>query len=440
MIFSHSMKHNFENTIPSVSNKKIWHILIGGSIGNFTEWYNFLLYGYLAPVMSRIFFPTKNKLLSLTLFFSVFALSFITRPLGGIFFGWLGDTYGRQRALITSLIFMMIATVLMACLPTYNQIGIISPLLLLLLRILQGLSAGGEHTGSAIFIAEHAPDDRRTFWVTSVPVSAALGVLMSSIAALILVTFFNDDLLHTWGWRIGFLIGALLCVISILLRLRMPESPYDKEIKKEIARETKPLRILFQNKDQVKRLFITFLFASSWGIFYQTIFIWMPTFLTSIMHFTDDHALLVNSIYLLIFVILMLIVGYNADRTQRKILLRISSLSFILFSYPLFWLLTSGQLWHVYLAMTLFTVIFAMYLPIAFITMLELFVPKVRYTGFSLGFNLGLAIFGGTTPLVLTWLIRSLNSNSAPAYYVIVAGVVAFFTTFALTQRSTLKS
>src|SRR5688572_24515300 len=137
--------------------KKIWHLIIGGSIGNLTEWYNFLLYGYLASVISQLFFPLQNTLLSLSLTFTVFALSFFVRPLGGIVFGWIGDTYGRQRALVISLMMMAIPTLLIGCLPTYSSLGIASPLLLCLFRICQGFSAGGEHTGSAVYLAEHAP-------------------------------------------------------------------------------------------------------------------------------------------------------------------------------------------------------------------------------------------------------------------------------------------
>lgn len=136
------------------TNKKIWHIIIGGTIGNFTEWYNFLLYGYLAATISQLFFPSHHQLI---LAFTVFALSFLVRPFGGILFGWIGDTYGRQRALIISLIMMAVPTFLIGCLPTYDNIGIVSPILLCVLRLCQGLSAGGEHTGSAIYIAEYAP-------------------------------------------------------------------------------------------------------------------------------------------------------------------------------------------------------------------------------------------------------------------------------------------
>lgn len=200
-------------------------------------------------------------------------------------------------------------------------------MVLFILRAVQGLSIGGEHTGSAIFIAEHAPPQHRTLWVSSVPISAALGILTSSAAALLLVTFFNEDQLYSWGWRVGFAVGALLCFVSVLLRLGMPESPYDQQIKKEINHKSSPILDLIRDKETFKNLLITFSLASSWGIFYQTFFIWMPTFLTKVIHFTENNALQVNSFYLLIFAALLVIVGYFADRYDRRSLLHLAELA-----------------------------------------------------------------------------------------------------------------
>ena len=281
------------------ANIKIWHIIIGGTIGNLTEWYNFLLYGFLASTISQLFFPTQNKLISLTLAFTVFALSFFARPFGGILFGWIGDTYGRQRALIISLIMMAIPTFLIGCLPTYNSIGVLSPILLCLFRICQGLSAGGEHTGSAVYIAEFAPSSQRALWVSTVPASAALGILISSTVALVIVNSFTEEQLLAWGWRMGYWIGTLFCFISILLRITMPETPYFQKSQKEKSNKRYPISTLIKDRNTLKNLFIVIGLASSWGIFYQILFIWMPTYLTHIQHFRNSIALQVNSLFIL---------------------------------------------------------------------------------------------------------------------------------------------
>lgn len=418
-----------------VVHKNIWHIIIGGTIGNLTEWYNFLLYGYLASVISQLFFPLQNKLMSLTLAFTVFALSFFVRPFGGILFGWIGDTYGRQRALLTSLILMAIPTLLIGCLPTYASIGIASPILLCIFRICQGLSAGGEHTGSAIYMAEYAPPKHRTLWVSTVPTSAALGILISSIASLLIMNSFTHEQLLAWGWRVGYWAGALLCFISIILRMTLPETPYFEKMQKEKANMRYPLSTLIKDAKTLKSLIIVFSLAGSWGIFYQILFIWMPTYLTHVVHFSNSTALKINSYYILLFAFLLLGVGYCADYVKRKLILMLSCFAMAVLAYPLFTMLSSGSLQQVYVAIGVFTVIFSLYVPTAFVSMVESFNTEIRYTGLSFGFNIGLAIFGGTCPLIATWLIEVTKNNSAPAFYMILAAIFALFTSVHLIEK-----
>ena len=201
-------------------NKNIWRIILGGSVGNLTEWYNFLLYGYLAPVISEQFFPFEDKLLSFTFFFTLFSISFLVRPIGGVLFGWIGDNYGRQRALVISLIMIAIPTFLIGCLPTYHTIGMASPILLCILRIFQGLSAGGEHTGSAIYVAEHAPPANRALWVSTVPTSAALGVLFCSCISLLIVQRHWRLMGGARGIGVGpYFVSSALCCAGICPRL-----------------------------------------------------------------------------------------------------------------------------------------------------------------------------------------------------------------------------
>lgn len=414
----------------NISRKKIGHIIVGGTIGNLTEWYNFLLYGYLASVISQLFFPVQNKLLSLTLVFMLFALSFLVRPLGGILFGWIGDTYGRQRALIISLLLLAIPTFLIGCLPTYQTIGIASPILLSLLRICQGLSAGGEHTGSAVYVAEYAPNSRRSLWVSTVPTSAALGILISSATALLIVNSFSTQQLLAWGWRTGFWIGTLLCVISIVLRISLPETPYFQQKQRQPSLQRQSISALLNNSEILKKILLVFCLASSWGIFYQILFIWMPTYLSGIQHLSNTVSLKINSICMILFTGLVLLVGFCADYVSRKLLLSIACLAMLIFSYPLFTLLSSGSLAHIYCAMITFTLIFSLYLPTAFVCMIELFPVQIRYTALSFGFNIGLAIFGGTCPLIATWLIETTHNNNAPAFYMMLAAIAALLCCF----------
>lgn len=411
-------------------------IIIGGTIGNVAEWYNFMLYGYLAPVISILFFPTQHQLLSLTITFTLFAVSFLVRPIGGILFGWIGDRYGRQRALFTSLLLMSIPTFLIGCLPLYKDIGVVSPILLCLLRICQGLSAGGEHTGSAVYVAEYAPARQRSLWVTSVPVSAGIGLLSSNIVSLILVNAFSPQALLSYGWRVGYWLGTLLCLVSLYLRYYLPESPVFQKMQHQHRLARTPVRHLFDDAAIRRNLLFVFLLASCYGVFYQLIFVWMPTYLTQVCHVSGRTALQINAIFMLIFLGLLLASGALADYVSRKKLLVISAGGLLLGAYPAFAMLASGSLLQIDVAIGWFALNFSVFLPASFVIMIESFQASVRYTGLSLGFNLGLALFGGTTPLLATWLIAVTANPIAPAFYMMLFAILTLVLTMFISPTS----
>lgn len=422
-----------------MNNKKLSRILIGGTIGNLAEWYNFLLYGYLASVISQQFFPTKNEIVSLTFVFTVFAISFLMRPIGGILFGWIGDRYGRQRALVISLIFIAIPTFFIGCLPTYQQIGIASPILLSILRIMQGLSAGGEHTGSAVYLAEQAPVARRTLWVSSVPASAAFGILLSSFVSLLIINSFDAATLLAWGWRVAYWAGTLLCLISLCLRIGLPETPDFEEIKARKLIEKYSLMDLLRRRDVVKDLLIVMSLASCWGVFYQILFIWMPTYLAAFQHLDHHVALKLNSAFLLAFTCLILLVGYVADYMNRQRILFVSSIAMLVMAYPIFKLLSSHDVNLIITALSIYTFIFSLFIPTAFVSMVEIFPAEVRYTALSFAFNMGLAIFGGTCPLIATWLIKLTGQATAPAFYLMIMAICALMTCFFVSDERMQK-
>ncbi|MCD6047929.1 MAG: proP 2 [Gammaproteobacteria bacterium] len=396
-------------------------ITIGATIGSLCEWYNFLLYGYLAPIISQLFFPTQNKLLSLILTFFAFALSFLARPLGGLLFGWIGDNHGRQHALLTSLALIGAAALGLALLPTYQQIGIASPILLCTIRIFQGFSAGGEHTGSAIYLAETAPANRQAFWVSLVPSSTAIGILISSLTALALLKHFSSAQLLSGAWRIGYFAGFLLCLISFCWRLFLPESPlFQKPNDNKLV-----LAELIKSQTNFKKLLFVFGLSSSWGIMYQILFVWMPTYLSQIHLLSHAQTLSMNSILLFIFALLILLTAWIADYVNKDALLKISAVALLAFAYPIFKMLNTDSLSLVYVGLGIFTLLFSIFLSTAWINMVQAFPVNIRYTGLSLGFNLGLAFFGGTCPLVVTWLIEATGSKTSPAWYMIFAAVMA---------------
>jgi MHS family proline/betaine transporter-like MFS transporter len=222
--------------------------------------------------------------------------------------------------------------------------------------------------------------------------------------------------------------------VSITLRIGLPETP-DFEQSHEPQSHPKPVGSIFTEPKILKNLLLTIILSGSWGIFYQILFIWMPTYLHRFQHLNNDITLRINSIALFIFAFLILGVGYFADRINRNFLLIISCMAMLVLAHPLFLLLASGDLYKIYAAMFTFTIIFSVFLPVAFITMVEMFDAHIRYTGLSLGFNTGLAIFGGTCPLVVTWLIEITGNNTAPAFYVMVAAAASLLISFMLTDK-----
>lgn len=416
-----------------LSAKKMSHILVGGTIGNLTEWYNFLLYGYLAPIISELFFPTHDKLLSLILAFTVFAVSFLVRPLGGILFGWIGDTYGRQRALVISLMMITIPSLLISFLPSYRSIGVLSPILLSFLRIFQGLSAGGEHTGSAIYVAEFAPSSQRSLWVTTVPASAAFGILISSAMSFLVVKIFSHDQLLLWGWRAAYWFGAGLGLISLVLRMTLPETP---SFQKMLRKKRESLLVLAKDRGNVKSFLLILGLTCTWGVFYQILFIWMPTYLSGVHDMTSKTALALNCSNLLAFISLMIVVSVAINFFGRKDIIIVSCLNLFVFSFPLFSFLSSGIFWQICLATGLFTIMFSLFIPAAFVSMVEIFPTEIRYTGLSFSFNVGLAVFGGTCPLIATGLIHVTHSGLSPAFYLMAATLPGLLAAILLPDRS----
>jgi MHS family proline/betaine transporter-like MFS transporter len=214
-----------EEAVPEVEEQTVLRAITGASIGNLVEWFDFAVYGYLATYIAANFFPSNNPTASLLSTFAVFAAAFFVRPLGGIFFGPLGDRIGRQRVLATVIILMSVATFAIGLLPTYATIGVLAPILLVVARLLQGFSAGGEFGGGATFLAEYSPDDRRGFLVSWLEFSTLIGFILGSGVVLVLNSSLGEDAMTAWGWRIPFLIAGPLGAVGLYIRLRLEDTP-----------------------------------------------------------------------------------------------------------------------------------------------------------------------------------------------------------------------
>ncbi|MCK7612548.1 MFS transporter [Roseibium sediminicola] len=403
-------------------NKTIRKI-VAGTVGNTLEWYDFAVYGYLAPIIAHQFFPSSSPTVSLISTFGVFAAGFLMRPIGSLLLGHIADKIGRSKALLISVALMAIPTTLIAFLPTYDQIGVLAPLALTLLRLLQGLSVGGEYTGSSVYLYEISPKDKRCFVVSWALVGAVFGVLLGSGVAALATSLLPADDLGSWGWRVPFAFGLLVGLTGFLIRsgnkdddTDMPPSPHDPVSVPvgEVLRNHRPA------------LFRTIVCNILNGVGFYLTFVYLTSYLVEYVHLTESRALTINTSVMVVFMLMLPVVGYLADKTSRKALMLIGSGGVTLFGLPLFWLIHHQDPAMIVLGQLGLAAVLACFFAPLMATMISQFPRPVRVTGYSLGYNIPLALFGGTAPLVATFLIDKSHLQLAPAFYLVAAGLLTF--------------
>jgi MHS family proline/betaine transporter-like MFS transporter len=398
--------------------------VVGASfIGNFVEWFDYASYGYFATVIAVAFFPEIAPQAALLATFAVFAISFVVRPLGGIVWGAIGDRIGRRTALSWSILIMSGATTLIALLPSYHQVGILAPALLLLVRMVQGFSASGEYAGATAFIAEYAPVERRGLYTSIVPASTAAGLLAGSLMSAGLFALLDDAQMQAWGWRLPFLLAAPLGLIGLYIRLRLEDTPKFRELEARNEVDATPTADLF--RDHRGRMAIAFGVTCLNAVGFYLILSYMPTYLMTELGIGEAQSFLATSISLGAYIGLIFLMGRLSDRFGRKTALVAASVLFILLTVPLFSALDGAS----FLGIVLIQIAFGALLTVndgtlpCFLS--EIFPTRVRYSGFAFSFNAANALFGGTAPFVATWLIGVTGSKLAPAWYLVAAAVVA---------------
>ena len=419
--------------VPQVEETTLRRAIVGASIGNTVEWFDFATYSFLAVTLAAVFFPSGNPTAALLSTFAIFAAAFFVRPLGGLFFGPLGDKIGRQRVLATVIILMSLSTFVIGLLPPYATIGVWAPLLLVVARCLQGFSAGGEFGGASTFLAEYSPDDRRGFLVSWLEFSTLIGFLMGSILVLLLTTVLPEDALVSWGWRIPFLFAGPLGIVGLYIRLRLEDTPEFRTLKEsgEVARS--PLReSITENWKQILQV-VGLVIIQNVGFY--VVLSYMTTYFQDPLGFSPTAASLSTTITLLVGMALIPPLGALSDRVGRKPLLLASCIGYVVLTYPLFLLLNTGNLFAAILAQVALGALLAVFISTSIAALTELFPTRVRYGGFSIGYNLSVAIFGGSSPYLAQYVVSSTGSPLSPAFIVIIAAVATLLVV--LTIRET---
>jgi MHS family proline/betaine transporter-like MFS transporter len=390
---------------------------IGGVVGNALEWYDFALFGYFAPVIGTLFFPSDDATASTIKAFGVFAAGYLMRPLGGIIFGHLGDRLGRKRALEVSVIMMALPTTAIGLVPTHAAIGIAAPVILILLRLVQGVSVGGEFVGSVSFVTEIAPPERRGFLGSLALTSSNTGIMLGSAVATVAHGLLGEATLDAWAWRIPFLLGMVIGLFGLWLRTGLTETPPFEQIRQAGKIHRNPVMDVVRTMPgSVVRLAVVLFFFA--GGFYA-LFVWWPIYLTKMLKPSVPHALLVNTIAICVLIALEPVAGWLSDIIGHQKVLAAGLLTMALVAYPLTVWTDMAQFSAALIAQVLFAIIVcAANAPIGAV-MAEMFPTQNRYSGIAISYNVTLGVVGGTAPLVCTWLTSTTGDMSAPAYYLI---------------------
>jgi MFS family permease len=388
-------------------------------IGNMLEWYDFAVYAFVALHISRKFFPPGDEVTALLSTFLAFGLGFLARPLGGIVIGRIGDTRGRKAALLLTILLMAIGTVLIGVPPSFETIGYFAPLLLVVARLLQGFSAGGEWGSSTAFIVEWAPSAERGYYGSFQQTSVVAGLLLGSGVAALLNTVMTPADMGSWGWRIPFLLGGIIGPVGLYMRRNIDETPaYERMAAAPAAAHEKSAAWLDAGR--------AFGFTIVWTVCFYILLNYMPTYTQKYMNLSASQALWANTIGLFVLMVAIPVMGRLSDRVGRKPLLLGCCVAFIVLPYPIFSFLVSGASYVSLVAVQiLFAVLISMFSGAGPAAIAEIFPTRTRSTWMTSGYALSVAIFGGFAPSISIWLIERSGSPLAHTFYLIAAAIVS---------------
>jgi MFS family permease len=452
----------------NVDTRGIWKVIGASAAGTVIEWYDFYIFGSLAAVISPLFYPKGNNTLALIAYLSTFAVGFVVRPFGALFFGRIGDLVGRKYAFLVTLLIMGGATALIGLLPTYETIGLLAPALLILIRILQGLALGGEYGGAATYVAEHVPDEKRGFYTSFIQITATLGLFLSLAVILICQQLMTPEAFGSWGWRIPFLLSILLVGMSLYIRLRMKESPIFSHLKSSGKTSHAPLKESFGNWTNWKRVLISLFGATAGqGVVWYTGQFYALFYMQSILKINSSTASIIIAVALVLGMPFFVVIGGLSDRIGRKRLMMAGCLLAAIAYYPIY-LAMEGAAGNNIVALASTTnpvtgaitltpqtvdasgalvaapvaanpniplLILLVFIQVIFVTMVygpiaaylvEAFPAKIRYTSMSLPYHIGNGVFGGLLPVIGLSICAVTGNIYAGLAYPIVIALITF--------------
>jgi MFS transporter, MHS family, proline/betaine transporter len=409
-------------------------LVLAGIIGNILEWYDFSVYGYFAVSIGHHFFPSGNPTTSLLAAFGVFAAGFFMRPAGAVLFGHIGDNWGRERALFMSVLAMAVPTFLIGVIPDYQQIGIASSVLLVLLRLAQGISVGGEYTTSIVFVVERSVPRRRGLMGTWCLFGVCAGTLLGSAVGTLLTSVLPRETMRAWGWRLPFILGLVIGMVGLLIRRELERGGRCSAPQRAVIKGQRAGSFMDTLRTQrVAILKITALKAVS-AVGFYTLFVYISVYFTKIVQIPKSQALAINSIALTAMLLLIPCSGVLSDRLGRKPMLLAGAAGMLLLSLPLFRLLRSPSFGVILTGQLCFTVLLCLFYGAEPAATAEAFPARVRCSSAAISHNICFAFLGGTAPMVATYLITLTGNELSPSIYIMGAALVSILAILTLTE------
>lgn len=407
-------------------------VLFLSSLGGVLEFYDFIIYIFLAPFIEQVFFAGNSAFLATLKTLAIFSIGYLLRPIGGLVFSHFGDRYGRKVVFLLTVVLMALPSLGIGLLPTTAQVGVLAPVLLLVLRMLQGLALGGEIPASITFVSEQVSPDRHGIALAILFFGINAGLLLGSLVTTLMTSIFSHADMLAYGWRFPFILGGFFGVVSIYLRRYLHETSAFSALKKEDLQRIPALTLL----RHASRSVILGCFLVATGSVTVFFYLYWPQYLSQYLHFDLSQLMKINTLSTVILNVFIIMGGFVVDRVGARKMYLLITASLAVSAYPLFVLFTFQSIYWVIVSYLLFSVIFGA-IPSAYSSMLTALYPtQIRYSGIALSYNLAYAIVGGLSPIICTLAIHYSGSIMAPAFYILIVAVISFIATINYTENS----
>jgi len=429
------------NDVTIIDDSRLKKAITAAALGNAMEWFDFGVYGYVATVLGKVFFPHASPGIQIIAALATFSVPFIIRPIGGMFFGRLGDKYGRQQILAMTIILMTLSTFCIGLIPSYNTIGIWAPILLLIAKMVQGFSVGGEYTGASIFVAEYSPDRKRGFMGSWLDFGSLVGFICGAGVVVLLNAILGQETFNDWGWRIPFFLALPLGFIGLYLRHALEETPaFQKHVEsleegsKQGLSEGPSVPFKEVARKHWRNLISCIGIVITTNVAYYMLLTYVPSYLSHDLHYSENRGVFIIVVIMVAMLFVQPIMGLLSDKFGRRPFIIIGSVAMVLFSIPSFMLITQHSLVALFFGLLIQAVILNCLIGVMASTLPAMFPTEVRYSALASTYNISILI-AGITPTLTAWLVETTGNLYMPGWYLVVVGIIGAIT--GITMRET---